>query len=102
MLYRKTSAREGELRFKSWNAMFEPPTGPDDVKWAARAKQYWELQERLYGLRLSDFALLVDEVDTTVGRAPVVTTVVTVLEVLPGERTSDYSRVTAAMVAGRQ
>lgn len=104
MLYRlpKEPFEPGKLRTKTWNAQFEPPTGEDDIKWSARARQYWELQERLYGVRFSNFTMMVSEMQGGALSHPLVTTVAVVLEVLPGERTFDYSRVTPEMVAGRQ
>lgn len=103
-LYRamKRPAQVGELRMRSWNASLHPPAAEDDPLWVKRCKDYWELQARLYGLRMSDFAMLIGEEDGLLGPFPVVSTYSTVLEVLPGERTSDYSRVTAEMVAGIQ
>lgn len=76
----------GALRTKVWRTL-EANLAADDAKWQARCKQYWELQERLYGLRMSDFAMLIDN------NEGVVTTASVVLEVLPGERTTDFDRV---------
>lgn len=76
----------GQLRSKSW-ATLEAGIAPDDQRWGARCKQYWELQERLFGWRASDYGMLVDN------ETGHVSTYAVVLEILPGERTLDYSRV---------
>lgn len=104
-LYRLPKAPfvEGELRMKSWNAMLQPPTGDTDIVWSKRCKDYWELQERLYGIRLSDFTMFTGHVpNERGGHDPVVSTYAVVLEVLPGERTTDYSLVPVEMARARQ
>ena len=77
----------GELRMKAWSAILPPVVAQDDPLWASRCKQYWELQERLYGVRLSDYSMVLNPDEG------VVATYAVVLEVLPGERTADHSRV---------
>lgn len=88
-LYRKPKRPfvAGELRLKSWSTLPGLDVAPDNPMWAARCKQYWELQERLYGVKLSDFTMAVDNVNGFVS------TYAVVMDVLPGERTSDHSRV---------
>lgn len=76
----------GELRTKTWRTL-QQDIAQNDKTWAARCAQYWNLQARLYGVQLSNFAMLVDNHDGFVS------TYATVLDVLPGERTLDYSRV---------
>lgn len=76
----------GALRTKTWRSL-EPNISQDDKRWQARCSQFWTLQERLYGVRLSAFVMLVDN------NEGFVSTYSTVLEILPGERTLDYSRV---------
>ncbi len=90
-VYRKPreAFEPGALRMKSWRTL-EANIAQDDKTWAARCKQYWELQERLYGVRLSNFTMLVDN------NEGFVSTYCVVLEVLPGERTADHSRVPIA------
>ncbi len=90
-LYRKPSQPflPGELRVKSWRTL-EPYTAENDPTWLARCQQYWTLQARLYGVVLSPFVMLVNSQDGFVS------TYSTVMELLPGERTSDYSRVPVA------
>lgn len=79
----------GELRLKSWRTL-ESNIAQDDPTWAARCKQYWELQERLYGVKLSNFTMAVDN------NEGFVSTYTVCVEVLPGERTFDDSRVPVA------
>lgn len=79
----------GELRMKAWSAILPPVVAQDDPTWAKRCKDYWELQQRLFGVVLSDFMMIID------ANEGVVCTYATVLDVLPGERTLDYSRVPA-------
>lgn len=92
----------GELRMRSWNASTSPPASDLDPVWVKRAKDYWMLQERLYGLRMSGFTLLVGEEDGLLGMFPVVSTYAVVEEILPGERTTDHSRVTAEAAMARE
>jgi hypothetical protein len=70
----------------------QPGVAVDDPEWQAKCKQYWELQERLFGFRASPFAMMVDN---DIGA---VSTFVTVMEVLPGPRTLDYSLVPVEMI----
>ena len=79
---------KGELRTKTWRSL-EPNIREDDKRWAARCAQYWTLQQRLFGVIFSPYVMLVDNKDGFVS------TYATVMEVLPGERTSDFSRVPA-------
>ena len=88
-LPRKGPIAKGQLRSMSWRAILPPVVSQDDPTWAARCKGYWERQERLYGIRLSDFMMILDADEGTVS------TFATVLDVLPGERTDDWSRVHA-------
>lgn len=76
----------GALRTKTWRSL-EPNLSQDDKRWQARCSQYWSLQARLYGIRFSSFAMIVDN------NEGFVSTYAAVLEVLPGERTDDFSRV---------
>jgi hypothetical protein len=91
-LYRKPKRPlvKGELRMKSWSTLPGLDVAPDSPMWAARCRQYWELQERLFGFRASDFSMAVDNENGFVS------TYCVVLEILPGERTADYDRVPVA------
>lgn len=89
---RKGPIHVGQLRSMAWRAVLPPVVAQDDPQWTARCKEYWQLQERLYGLRMSDFTMIIDADEG------VVVTFSTVLDVLPGERTLDYDRVPAARV----
>lgn len=88
-LPRKGPIAVGQLRSMAWSAILPPVVSQDDPTWSARCKDYWERQERLYGVRLSDFMMILDADEGTVS------TFATVLDVLPGERTDDWSRVHA-------
>lgn len=92
----------GELRMRSWNASMSPPTGELDPIWTKRAKDYWLLQERLFGMRVSGFTLLVGEEDGLLGRYPVVSTYAVVEEILPGARTFDYGLVPVEAAMARE
>lgn len=87
-LYRKPKRpfEIGELRMKTWRTL-ETTVSQNDPTWQARCEQYWNLQARLYGIRLSDIAMIVNNNEGFVSTFSVV------MEILPGERTEDYSRV---------
>lgn len=82
----RADPKVGELRVRSWQCLI-PPSGDADPTWAKRCQNYWHLQERLYGLRMSNFNMIYGVVD---GRG-VVTTSSVILEVLPGRRVRDYT-----------
>lgn len=81
--FSKKPVRIGEVRHKAWSWLV-PPTSEIDPVWAARAKDYWELQQETYGLAFSDFTMVMD------WENHVVITFAIVLDVLPGERRVDY------------
>ncbi len=87
-LYRKPKepAVVGDLRDKSWQTLPGMDVAPDDPVWAARCEQYWTLQSRLYGWKLSGYALSYDP-------EGFVSTYTTIAEILPGERTDEHWRV---------
>lgn len=60
--------------------LLEPDVPDGSMKWAARCKAYWTRQQAKYGLRLSDFTMLVDHENRRVY------THCMVLDVLPGPR----------------
>ena len=75
--------RKNQIRRKAWQlAPLEIPV--EDVqasaKWRARAKAYWQRQERIYGVKHSDFTLQMDAPNRTVYTHSMV------LDVLPGVR----------------
>jgi hypothetical protein len=92
-LYRKPSKpayahpHPDSLRMKSWKTLPGMDIAPDDPVWGARCKQFWELQARLYGWRLSDFTMAYDN------EHGFVSTYCVLLEIMPGERTAEHHRV---------
>lgn len=75
-----------ELRARSWSFLL-PPESETDPVWVERCKRYWELQERLYGLRFSDFVMFVDYGNE------IVTTCAYVMDIMPGQREPNYTPV---------
>lgn len=75
----KKPPRVGDVRMRE-GAYHIPPTGQTDPAWAARCKEYWELQAAVYGLVLTDFSMVVDYEKGTVR------TYSAVQEILPGRR----------------
>lgn len=72
-------AYRGQMRRKIWAYLIEPQTFPDEM-WTKRAREYWELQEKVYGLKLGGFTLNIDRERRHIHtHAPVVA-------VLPGKR----------------
>ncbi len=55
----KKPAIVGRVRHKMWRYLI-PPTGEDDPHWAENCRKYWELQERTYGLKMSNFTIAID------------------------------------------
>lgn len=78
----KVPPKAGQVRTKSWRILIA--TEEDDPTWAKRAQEYWERQERVYGLKMSNFTLMVDH------ELMAITTVSIVAEVLPGAREPFY------------
>lgn len=87
-LYRhaKEPFKVGSLRTKTWRTL-ETNLAQDDPKWNQRCSQYWSLQERLFGVRMSQFVMVADN------SQGFVSTYSAVLGVLPGERTHDKTLV---------
>lgn len=86
-IYRPTTCRKGQLRCKTWKLPFY--FGENDGTsplWEQRAREYWERQEQLFGLVMSNFTNLVEPPNPATGEPGYVSTYSTVLEVLPGER----------------
>lgn len=82
----RADPKVGELRTKSWQCLI-PPAGDRDALWTKRCADYWHTQERLYGLKMSDFGMIYDTLDGL----GVVTTFSTVLGIRPGRRVRDYT-----------
>jgi hypothetical protein len=83
--FMKKPAYVGQLRLKAWPYVI-PPRGPNDPEWLRRAIDFWQLQAETYGLRFEpDVQIMVDY------QSGVVTTAVHVAEVLPGQRTRDFT-----------
>lgn len=103
-LYRATAQplEVGQLRMRSWNASLAPPRGDLDPVWVKRCEDYWRLQERLYGMKLGGYTLLVGEERSVLGPYPVVSTYAVVTDILPGERTTDYRLVTPEQAMERE
>lgn len=70
----------GELRSRTWRCLI-PAEGDDDPLWAERAKDYWQLQERTYGVKFFDRIANAYDPDLMT-----MTTFATVERVLPGQR----------------
>lgn len=80
----RADPKVGELRTRTWRCLVAP-AGEADPQWAQRCADYWHTQERLYGLRMSDFLMTYDV------ELGVITTASTVLAVLPGRRVRDHT-----------
>lgn len=95
-IYRKPALKPhvGQLRTRTWRTVLPPGASDTNIPepWPERCKDYWELQERLYGWRFSDFTILLDVEHGFVSTYAVIT------EILPGERTPDAARVPATRV----
>lgn len=96
-LYRKpkNSTAAGDLKVKSWQTLPGLDVAPDDPIWEARCRQYWELQARLFGWRMSGFSFAYDTVTEAGQTHGFVSTYCVVVEILPGERTEVWERVPA-------
>lgn len=79
----KSPAYVGELRSKTWALPLYDKSFETSPIWSQRAEAYWLRQEQLFGLRMSNFTLLVDNFPET---GPVISTFATVMDVLPGYR----------------
>lgn len=73
----KNPTKVGQLKAMTWKAPFVH--GVNQV-WANRCRDYWDLQERTYGVIYSDHRNAYDEMTSTI------TTFATVLAIVPGER----------------
>ena len=86
-LQAKHPPRPAELRMKTWRWLVAPISA-DDPTWSDRCKRYWKRQERIYGMILSDFTMLID------WDGGFISTYATVLAVVPGERSANKANVT--------
>lgn len=73
----------GQMRYKRWRYLIPPQHDADPV-WVKRCKEYWELQQETFGLKVSDFTM------RTFHDEGVVETAVRVLDIMPGQRVRDY------------
>ena len=89
-LYRamKRPATKGQLRTRTWQTLV-PPVDEADPVWFKRCGDYWARQEKLFGLAMSPFRMIISAVDGVV----YVSTYAVVLDILPGLRTTDWSKV---------
>lgn len=88
----------GEPRTKTWRVAIMPSSEADPM-WFKRCGDYWALQERLFGVRLSPFKMIIGPVEGDDDKSAIYCTTIVVVEaILPGERTMDYSRVPATAV----
>ena len=78
----KRTPRQGQVRHKMWRYLV-PPSGEADPAWAKRCADYWELQERTYGVKMSNFTIAIDWIEG------VVITYAVIERVLEGRRLTD-------------
>lgn len=78
----KSPAYPGQLRSKAWRCL--AGTDEQDPLWVKRCREYWERHEQVYGLKMTNFAIMI-EPDGTLGTDTLVT-YAAVREVLPGPR----------------
>lgn len=78
----QTPAHLGQLRSMAWKCI--AGTDPQDPIWIKRCREYWERHEQTYGLRMTNFTIMV-EPDGYLG-TDVLVTYAAVQEVLPGTR----------------
>lgn len=81
----KVPAYAGQLRTKSWSALWmgSNPPQDDDPIWAKRAKDYWLRQQEVYGLVFSPrYTVMIDVINGEL----YVTTAARVERVLEGIR----------------
>lgn len=86
-------AHVGQLRTKTW--AMDIYLGPGDEQspvWAKRCREYWERQQQLYGLVMSDFTMAVEPPDPKTGKPAFISTYSSVLAILPGERHASLVR----------
>lgn len=73
----------GQMRYKRWTFLIAP-SGDADPLWVKRCKEYWELQQETFGLKLSDFTLRTNYLEGYVETA------VRIIDILPGRRERSY------------
>lgn len=74
----------GQLRTRTWRMPVMDPNAHLNPIWMKRVHEYWERQERKFGFVASEPGVMVDDMPDI---GPVLTTTVTVLAVMPGDRT---------------
>ncbi len=82
--YLREPAKPGQLRIKHWRYHIAPPSAADRAL-VQQCIDYWTLQSETFGLRFNDDMQIA--VDYAHG---VVTTAITVAEVMPGRRDRHY------------
>lgn len=73
----------GQMRYKEWRFAIMPISERDPM-WVKRCKEYWELQQETYGLKMSDFTMRINLERNTVETAS------RIERILPGQRVMDY------------
>lgn len=79
----KKPAHVGDIRVVE-RAYLIPPNSSDDPVWVKRMSDYWMLQERTYGLKMTHFTMVVDPERGTVRSYS------GIMAILPGKRLVDY------------
>lgn len=83
----KNPAHVGQLRTKTWAMpVFITDRDGESPLWQERSRTYWERQQHLYGLVMSNFTNLVEPPDPVEGKPAFLSTYSVVLAILPGER----------------
>lgn len=76
-----------QLRMQSYRYLVEPVDEQDPV-WVKRFQTYWTRQERIYGMRLTPFTMMIDREEH------IISSYAAVQSVMPGERTLNKAAVT--------
>lgn len=82
--YLREPAKPGQLRVKHMRYIEAPASAADPV-WVERCVRFWQLQAETFGLRFNDDLQIA--VDYGAG---IVTSAITIAEVLPGRRDRHY------------
>lgn len=77
----------GQLRSRTWAMpVFISEKDGESPLWEQRCREYWERQEQLYGLRMSNFTNFVEPPNPALGKPAFITTYSVIEAILPGER----------------
>lgn len=86
-------AHVGQLRVKTWAMqVFLSVDDATSPVWEKRAREYWERQQHVYGLVMSNFTNSVEPPDPA-GKPAFFTTYSVVQAILPGERHKAMGRM---------